>query len=339
MKSHIAKFIVGLTTICAIVTSLYIPAFAQEANKANPDIVEQYLLDAGYSQSFIDSIDDTIKSRLYEGRYVHQSTGTTYGVFTEDYQVTYTLADNGEIVIDSENMDEFEQLLKNQPVVERIIEFQELDAIGATMSGRSTESALNTQAVQKMPMDEALRSLTNWSADCVVSHKSYTNGVAKKELTYTWKWRYGPIWTLTDKVAVAWSGDFTADPDSIYWTYAKSVNYTGTGVSGIQVKDSGYGYDDYEPNAGCAVGIDIKAALPGSSDKAHSGSLSVSLTKSTSEKTSESAIGRYYHVKIVPGLSLGFSSAGPSISVTSGVSYDQSADSAASFWSTTSGKP
>lgn len=336
MTTRIKKSLFGLFTASAMATSLFTSAFALDATQPNEDVLDQYLIESGYSQRFIDAIDETIKLRLYEGQYVHQSTGTTYGVFTEEYQVAYTLNDNGTIAIDDENLNEFERLLEDRPIVERIIDFNESKAnLITSLEGFD----LDVKTVQAMPIETALRTLSNWTADCVVSHKSYSGGVAKKELTYTWQWEYSPVWTLTDKMAVAWSGDFTADEDSIYWTYKKNVGYTGTGVSGNAYTDSGYGYDDYEPNAGCAVGFDIKGTYVGTYDIYHAGSLSVSLTKVTNEKTAESAIGRYYHVKILPNLSLGFSKSGPSISVTSGTSYDQSPDSAASFWSTTSGKP
>ncbi len=336
MKKSIKKTVVGLITASTVLTSFCMPAFAQEMENPDSNVVEQYLLDAGYSPDFIESIDDTIKLRLYEGQYIHQSTETIYGVLTEDYQVMYTLSDDGAIVIDDENMKTFERLLQDEPMVERIIEFQEQDS---DVSERLMEPSLDIQTIQEMPVEANLRSLKNWSADCVVSHKSYKSGVAKKELTYTWKWEYSPTWTLTDKVAVAWSGGFTADPDSIYWTYKKNVGYLGSGLTANQVNTNGYGYDDYEPNAGCAVGIDIKNTTPGTYDRYHAGSLSVSLTKATTEKTSESAVGSYYHTRVNPKLSLAFSKVGPSISVTAGSHYDKSPDSAASFWSTTSGKP
>lgn len=334
MKKRLLAGLLATMMMSLMITT----AFAEEPmDQPDSSIVEQYLLDAGYSMDFIEAIDDTIKLRLYEGQYVHQSTGTTYGVFTEDYQVVYTVGDDGEVIIDDENLHVFKQLLNDESTVEKIIDSQEQSLLNT--GKRNKEPTLDVRAVSEMSDDGALRALSNWTGSCVVSHKSYSGGVVKKELTYTWKWRYSPVWTLTDKVAVAWSGGFTADEASIFWTYRQNVSYVGSGVSANVATASGYGYDDYDPNAGCAAGIDIKGSLPGEILNYHAGALTVTLTKATTEKTAESAIGRYYHVKIIPGISLGFSKSGPSISVTSGVDYDQSSDSAASFWSTTSGKP
>lgn len=218
MTTRIKKSLFGLFTASAIATSLFTSAFALDATQPDEDVLDQYLIESGYSQRFIDAIDETIKLRLYEGQYVHQSTGTTYGVFTEEYQVAYTLNDNGTIAIDDENLNEFERLLEDRTIVERIIDSNESKAhLITSLEGFD----LDVKTVQAMPIETALRTLT----------------------------------------------------------------------------------------------------------------------KVTNEKTAESAIGRYYHVKILPNLSLGFSKSGPSISVTAGTSYDQSPDSAASLWSTTSGKP
>lgn len=333
-KRLLAGFLVAMVVVSLMATT----AFAEEPmGQPDSSVVEQYLLDAGYSMDFIEAIDDTIRLRLYEGQFVHQSTGTTYGVFTEEYQVVYTVGDDGEVIIDDENLHVFKQLLDDESTVEEIIDSREQSLLNTGM--RNEEPTLDVRAVSEMSDVAALRALSNWTGTCVVSHTSYSGGEVKKELTYTWKWRYSPVWTLTDKVAVAWSGGFTADPDSIFWTYRQNVSYTGSDVSADVNTSKGYGYDDYDPNAGCAVGIDIKGCLPGETLNYHAGALTVTLTKVTTEKTAESAIGRYYHVKVVPGISLGFSQSGPSISVTAGVSYDQSSDSAASFWSTTSGKP
>lgn len=144
-----------------------------------------------------------------------------------------------------------------------------------------------------------------------------------------------PAWTLTDKVAMAWSGGFTAEPSSIAWTYTRRVTYTGTPKVYTDIPTSGKGYDDYNPGAGCAKAIDIKGPTAGSSNKYHKGSLTADLTKRTSDNTRESAVGRYYHKHIFPGISLSFSATGPSISVSSyNGTYDQSSDSAVAFWAT-----
>jgi hypothetical protein len=182
-------------------------------------------------------------------------------------------------------------------------------------------------------LSNVLSSLSNWTASIICSHISYSGGVARKNLTYTWKWEYSPVWALTDKVAMAWSGSFTAEPSTIHWTYKHRVGYTGSSVYGYQTNTSGYGYDDYNPGAGVGKGINITAPLGGSYTQFHTGTLSVDITKATSANSRESAVGRYYHKQIFPSMSLSFSESGPSISVSGYTgTYDQSSDSAVAFW-------
>lgn len=85
-------------------------------------------------------------------------------------------------------------------------------------------------------------------------------------------------------------------------------------------------------NVGSAKAIGIKGTVPGTYNRYHAGTLSADITKVTSTNSRESAIGRYYHKKVTPGLSLSFSKTGPSISVSAGSNYDQSSDSAVAFW-------
>ena len=99
------------------------------------------------------------------------------------------------------------------------------------------------------------------------------------------------------------------------------------------VGSSGQGYDDYNPGAGGAQAIDIVGPLPGTVLINHRGSMVVEISKVAETEDKESAVGRYYHTRILPGLELGFSSSGPSISITSSSgSVDKSSDSADEFW-------
>ncbi len=321
-----------------LVASSGLTAFAADDEASNlaaepsTKVVVQYLLDAGYSMDFIEAIDDTVRLKLYEGQYTHESTTKTYGVFTEDYQVEYTLSDDGAIVIDDENVRIFEHILGEDSLVEKILTDKAMDV------GSRTEAAVPKNEIQKveaMPVEQAILALSNWTASITCSHRSYSGGVARKYLTYTWKWEYAPSWTLTDKVAMAWSGDFTAEPNTIYWTYKKNVGFTGSDVYVDYINENGYGYDDYNPNAGCAKGINIRGTIAGTYNRYHTGTLSAQMTKVTSTNSRESAIGRYYHQRIsLSGLSLSFSKSGPSIGVSAGFNYDQSSDSATAFWAT-----
>lgn len=297
-----------------------------ELSQAEGD-VEGYLLSAGYPLSFIRDIDETQKRDLFENKCTFESQEITYGIFTEDYNISYRLSDNGNVIMDEANKAAYHELLRNRDLVNKII----ADKAESMQMAKNTVSAAE---INRMPENASILSLSNWTASITVSHTSYSNNISKKKLTYNWKWSYAPIWTLTDKVAVAWSGDFTAEPSTIYWTYKKNVGFTGSQLHMDYIDESGYGYDDYDCNAGCAKGIDIRGTIAGTYNRYHKGSLSLTLTKNTSTNTRESAIGRYYHKEITPKLSLSFSKSGPSISVSSGSMYDQSSDSAVAFWAT-----
>lgn len=293
------------------------------------DILDEYLYNAGYPSNIIDDLDYETKLHFYEDGYSYESCETTYGIFTEEYNVEYEVDRNGNVQMDQENKAELKALLEDETAVNKIIE----DKV------KATEDDVVANLPQKLFLDgeqsAELLSLSNWSASMVCSHKSYSGRVAKKNLTYNWKWSYSPTWTLTDKVAMAWSGNFTAEPSSISWSYTRRVGFTGASGVYQDIPTSGKGYDDYNPGAGIAKAIDIKGPLAGSYIKYHKGSLSTDITKTTSTNSRESAVGRYYHTRILPGLSLSFSATGPSISVSSSSgSIDQSKDSAVAFWTT-----
>jgi hypothetical protein len=330
MRKLMSLVIAGLMLITAVMPA---PASASAVANVSEEILNQYLIDAGYPQSFIDAIDTTEKMHLYEGQYVFESMGEVHGIFTENHRIEYSLNDDGTINIDNDNLEEFNKLIRDSNEVKKIVSHLEL----ASSSGEVPTVDLiqeRINEIQSLPHETALRSLVNWSAEITCSHKSYKDGVAKKHLTYRWKWSYDPVWKLTDKVAMAWSGNFTAEPKSVYWSYGKRIIYPNLEQK-YEVVGRGYGYDDYNCNAGVAKAINLKGRNPLYVDMYHSGILSADLTKVTSTESRESAIGRYYHTQILAGLSLSFSSTGPSISVSSSLGqYEQSSDSAVAFWVT-----
>lgn len=325
------KFVIALGLCLSMVLSSFSAYAAPECTISDlPSTKElnEYLIEAGYPQNIIDDLDEETKLHYFTDKYEFESTNTTYGIFTEDYKIEYSVDELGNINMDDENRAIYNKLIKDKKAVNKIL----ADKIDANAAGADT--ATSQKAIINSENAELL-SLSNWSASMTCSHKSYSNGVARKNIRYSWKWSYNPTWTLTDKVAMAWSGGFTAEPSSIAWTYTRRVTYTGAPKVYTDIPTSGKGYDDYNPGAGCAKAIDIKGPTAGSSNKYHQGSLTADLTKRTSSNTRESAVGRYYHMRILPGISLSFSATGPSISVSSNKgSYDQSSDSAVAFWAT-----
>lgn len=335
--------------ICAMfIISMSSPVFAETISTEPMEIeMDSYLLNAGYSPEFISSLDIEMKTRFYEGGYQYESSGISYGIYTEDYQIEYSVDSLGNIIMSDEEIAELKDFLGNSEAVNKVLndklasEENSLDIVGSDdlavlQQTIDTSSMINSIDSGSIPAD--IMTLTNWTAEITCSHVSYNSvtKVTRKNLTYRWQWSYSPFWTLTDKVAMAWSGGFTGEPETAYWTYVKRVHILSGGGVYLNITDNGYGYDDYNPNAGVAKGIDITSTSAGSALKYHSGTLTIDLTKVTSENSRESAVGRYYHKQILPSLSLSFSETGPSISVSNytGI-YDQSPDSACAFWATT----
>ena len=207
--------------------------------------------------------------------------------------------------MDEVNKEKLNLLLKDQRAVEEML-ISQMEVRGNFRSTAPDGSL--TDKSDSMSAEEALRALSNWTASITCSHQSYSNGLVKKKLTYSWKWEYSPVWTLTDKVAMAWSGNFTSVPESIYWTYRKNVGFTGSQVYTDYISESGYGYDDYEPNIGCGKNIDIRGSIPGTYHRYHAGTLSTNIMQYTNVNSTESAIGKYFHKKITPNFAITFSS-------------------------------
>lgn len=279
-----------------------------------------------------------------------ESVGTTRGIFTENHKVEFSVDDSGKIVIDEQNLRNLEAFLNDKASVEKVLEskveadetFALSSATGDAVLSADDVDDINANAIinavdrGEIPIE--IMALTNWNASITCSHISYKNKVSTKKLTYTWKWSYAPFWNLTDKVAMAWSGGFVCEPDTVYWTYVRRVRYSNVYRNNTE---SGYGYNDYTLNRGVAKSIDIKAAGAGASTKYHSGTLSCTLTQTFSTNTRCSSIGRYYHKEYFPKLSLSFSIGGGGAPIIAVVSfegtYDTSSDSSVAFWSTKSG--
>lgn len=336
MKRFISIFLCMVLCCSSVVT-----ASAAEANPTDEEIL-QYLVDAGYSMDVIECMDDAMRLQFYERGYYYQSSTTTHGVFTEEYQVTFSVNDNGTISLDEANRQELIQLLQDEEAVEKILHDKALSATNNVAMADEVvynENALNVGELNAAiiggdaPIE--LMELSNWSGSLVVSHVSYNTSthVSTKSILYSWTWEYDPMWNLTDKAAIAWSGGYTADPESIRWAYVRRVGYVGSTLETDLVGSSGQGYDDYNPGAGVAKAIDIIGPLAGTVMINHRGSLVVEISKVATTESLESAVGRYYHTRLLDGLELGFSSSGPSIAITSSSgSVDKSSDSADEFW-------
>lgn len=325
--------------------SISAPALADSLDTKPSDAeIYRYLIDAGYSEEFIEALDDELRLEYYNGQYQFESVGTTRGIFTEDHKVEFSVDDSGKIVIDEQNLRNLEAFLNDKDSVERVLTCkEEADETFALSSATgdavlsaddvddiNTNAIINAVEIGEIPIE--IMKLTNWYGSIICSHVSYnkkTNVVTKK-LTYTWKWSYDPTWELTDKVAMAWSGDFAAEPSTIHWTYYSRYRYfTGTENA---YTGRGYGYDQYTANTGIDKSIDIRTPPLTSTTLYHRGTLSTTLTKVAKQEDRQSAVGSYFHKEILADIVLKLSKK-PDVTVSTyaGV-YDRAPDSAVAFW-------
>ena len=131
------------------------------------------------------------------------------------------------------------------------------------------------QRLKEMPEDAVARTIRNWESQMICIHASYADSISQKVLLYSWVWSYSPLNTLIDKAAMAWSGDFVAEPDVFGWIYQ---GYR-LGSDEVYYEDGGTNCTDYEPKVGIGTEIDIKAYHAGYSFVKHAGLLAVALTK------------------------------------------------------------
>ena len=348
--------------LCAIsfFSSLFsVSALEKSKNEYDKSInyIDEYLLDAGYPEDIITSLDEGIKLDFYNDKCSYQSSETTYGIFTEDYHIEYTLNKDGVISIDNESISQLNQLRNRPDVITKILYMNKVSNDISTSSsmvnisaiensepitGKATsntsissgddyeQSIQNFQSehmnminsLQQQSNDIVLLTLTNWKAYLICSHISHSNNYLRKKLTYSWDWTYDPIVTDVDKVAMAWSKDFNSQPSTVKWTYTMQGKANDGRTNAYTYSDNSY--DEYVPGCGVGKNIDIHDWFewddtPRYYIYKHSGTLSTEITKYFYGVNDEgSAVGRYYHHTLnFSGGTLGFSSA-PAITMSAG---------------------
>ena len=290
------KFFAVLVMLSLVVTSIPINALDADTitePTADEEVLE-YLLDAGYPQEIIDTLDEDLKLKFFEQRQTYESSDTTYGIMTEEYYISYQVDSDGEILIDNANLAQLDALMAEQSTVEKILSDKnqavlsegdtlqsqalkaELTAAASAASVQETESASvfapmlteeQAQFVDNMQEVEpaaALATLSNWYASISINQRV---GADKKGIVYTWTWKYRPLATDIDKVAIAWSGDFAFRLSSVYWEYEVNVTKsvydyslcTQTPVDDFKYEtlNQSYGYDENLLNCGVSKDIDI----------------------------------------------------------------------------------
>ncbi len=291
----------------------------------------------------IDSFIEEAIHEIYAGGYTYQSSNVIYGILTEEYSITYEKDIHGNVVIDSENLQKLNQLLADTEAVEKI-KSDKASAFAireATQQQQDYYNSLNPTATCSQ-QDATILSLSNWYAILTINKITQTNTYLNKSVIYAWNWFYSPVWTLTDKAAVAWSKDFTLDPASTTWAYKAwgDFGYDVTGGSRYVTRTwSGTGCTNYEPD--CGFGQDIDIVFEFEKDGwtyrtyEHGGSISGRISKyligdEQGQQNIASAVGRYYHKRVGIEGDLQFSGS-PSIGISFSSSYDPSPDTGAQF--------
>lgn len=345
------KILLVLLSISLCISLGTSPAFALDNSDSSAEAVVSedtminYLITAGYPLSVIQSLNEVAISEIYYGQYEYQTSSVIYGIFTEDYNITYELDNSGNVIIDTDNLLQFNELLNDEDAINKISADKDHAFECRKAMNRSQDYYINDSGLQSniSSRDAAIRSLSNWYATLTINKISQSNTKLEKSIIYAWNWFYSPVWNLTDKPAVAWSKDFTLDPNSTTWAYKAwgDLGYDVTGGSRRTTRTwSGTGCTEYQPDCGFGQSIDIRFEFDSNGwtyrTYEHGGSISGKLTKYLvgSEQGAQniaSAVGRYYHKQVGITGTLGFSKSGPSISISWASSYDPSPDTGAQF--------
>lgn len=338
--------------VAALLVLVYCAVFMQgfAYSTITEEEIDAFLAEQGVPEIAIQKLPFDLKKRIYLGEPQVEVGNPTYGVFTDDYKVEYRVED-GQAVMDQQSRSQLRKLLNDEEAVANVLLSNEQekaeqpvrhatnvrteqDAVNANREDTRAYLAANRESIrrlQKMSEEIVLRTITNWQSELVCVHLSYSNSLVSKIFLFAWEWQYRPMNCLTDKVAIAWSGGFTGEPDSFAW------NYQGyrMGPEEIHYEAEGVNYTDYEPNTGIGTDIDIKCKYGTFNIIRHVGLIGVKVTKRTTENTRESAVGRYYHkyIAFLPNGSLGFSPGGTSgsISISWEKAYDKAPDAGCAF--------
>lgn len=229
------------------------------------NVVDEYLLDAGYPREDINRMSDDIKHNLYEEKCTLQSVDTSYGIKTDKYDITYKLDENGDIDIDNENLNELYQYMNDKNEIAKVLYYKEanvtdsvnmvneqqsesanISARQAASSDNSVESEIesysskNSVRIDTLSKEDpimVLSSSTNFTSSLYVSHVSFNSSSKRleKKITYSWDWDYDPIQKQNDKIGIAYSKGFEIIQSSTCSSYSvrATKHYQGVGSSAL----------------------------------------------------------------------------------------------------------
>lgn len=321
MNKNLKKLFLGLltTTIVTVTTNLHTSASVNinTESKVSLNDLDSKMREAKFPEELIEYFSEDAKINMLSNNIEFEASETTYGILTEDTQIFYQKDTNGQIEMDKENSDKFREFLKDENQVKKVIEDKN-EAMGTNFS---------VNGISRLSDGIALYALSNWSHNLTALRNtdvSSSNDVSFI-LCYTWTWDYSPAMTLTDKVGMAWSNSFTAQPSST------RISVTGTKSNGTTMKylyqTGNNAYNEFTPNSGIGRSINIQSGY-----KKHSGYFQTELLKkSVSGGEHCSAVGKYYHQNLSINGTLGFSASGPTISLSNSYAYTDSGDRGVAF--------
>lgn len=339
--------------------SVFVSAFAYSA--ITEETIDSHLMERGVPEIAVQKIPFDLKKQVFLDNSKLDIGEPAYGVFTDKYKVEYTL-ENGQVIMDSQSREQLHALLNDEEELANVMlskDRADSKQVAQISSNARTEKEMvaehksevssyleenlnEIQSLQEMSDDAVVMTLRNWESTILCIHVSYDEeSVSRKVLMYSWDWNYQPFYTLTDKVGMAWSGNFTAEVNPITHPYGFAWIYQGhTMYDNEYYNAEGYNSTESDPNVGIGTAIDIKSFYyksPFISYEVirHKGLLLVNLRKVVERESSESAVGSYFHKYVAINVNGGLSfsqGVAPSISISWEHNYDKAPDAMTDFW-------
>lgn len=257
--------LIAIMALCITNVSAFDGSFIEVVDHT-VNVVDEYLLDAGYPQEDINRMPDDVKNNLYDEKCTLQSVDTCYGIKTDKYNITYKLDENGDIEIDDENINKLGQFVNDKNEIAKVLYYKEENAIAddgmiedpqpdstnvsaiqiAASSRDSGESEIESYyskystKVDALMMEDpitVLSSSTNFTSSLYISHVSFNSSTKRleKKITYYWDWDYDPVQKQKDKIGIAYSKGFEIIQSSAYASYSvrATKHYQGVGSSAL----------------------------------------------------------------------------------------------------------
>ncbi len=235
------------------------------AETISEEEIASYLQDAGFTNDEIANMTSSKKLEYYTTKSYVQERNITHGIYTDNYFIDFSIADDGTVIMDEENQKELKSFLSDSTELAKVLHDKKQSAAikqaennklitycsaeEATLSAETIsevrlESSIKAQeelkktyldmhmaevnAIQSLDLEAAARAASNITQSVVITHKSYNTSTKylTKSVSYIFDWDYEPFWTLTDQFAIAWSKEFNYPSAGGY-----SFTYNAYGVA------------------------------------------------------------------------------------------------------------